>query len=82
MEVIKQRRQTLSQVKSFSILQQTLRNEGLAGLYRGYFSTVVREIPFSFIQFPLWEYLKKIWSERQRKPVNPWQSSLCGALAG
>ncbi len=32
--------------------------QGLTGMYRGYLSTVVREIPFSLIQFPLWEYLK------------------------
>ena len=32
--------------------------QGPKGLYRGYMTTVSREIPFSFIQYPLWEYLK------------------------
>ena len=32
--------------------------QGPRGLYRGYFSTVTREIPFSFIQYPIWEFLK------------------------
>jgi solute carrier family 25 S-adenosylmethionine transporter 26 len=32
--------------------------EGLRGFYRGYWSMIAREIPFSFIQFPLWEGLK------------------------
>ena len=32
--------------------------QGLRGLYRGYMTTVFREVPFSFIQYPLWEYLK------------------------
>ena len=33
--------------------------QGVLGLYRGYFTTLAREIPFSLIQFPLWEFLKK-----------------------
>lgn len=32
--------------------------QGPRGFFRGYFSTVARDIPFSFIQYPLWEYLK------------------------
>ena len=32
--------------------------QGPRGLYRGYFSTIAREVPFSFIQYPLWEFLK------------------------
>ncbi|XP_077714270.1 mitochondrial S-adenosylmethionine carrier protein isoform X13 [Canis aureus] len=31
---------------------------GIQGLYRGYKSTVLREIPFSLVQFPMWESLK------------------------
>ena len=34
--------------------------QGFSGFYRGYFSTVMREIPFSVIQFSLWEYFK-VW---------------------
>ena len=32
--------------------------QGVRGLYRGYFTTISREIPFSFIQYPVWEYFK------------------------
>jgi solute carrier family 25 S-adenosylmethionine transporter 26 len=56
--------------------------QGIRGLYRGYFSTVVREIPFSAIQYPLWELFKRIWSDRQHKQVDPWQAAICGALSG
>ncbi|XP_066473368.1 mitochondrial S-adenosylmethionine carrier protein isoform X4 [Tiliqua scincoides] len=61
---------------------------GLLGLYRGYKSTVLREIPFSLVQFPLWESLKKhsktqdLWSWKQGHVVNSWQSAVCGAFAG
>ncbi|CAI9715006.1 Hypothetical predicted protein [Octopus vulgaris] len=81
-EVVKQRTQTSSNMSSLKIFQQTLQAEGVRGLYRGYGSTVAREIPFSFIQFPLWEFFKKFWSEKQQEPVKPWQSSICGAMAG
>ena len=39
-------------------LREIRLTEGLAGFYRGYWSMIAREIPFSFIQFPLWEGLK------------------------
>ena len=32
--------------------------KGFLGFYRGYFATLSREIPFSIIQFPLWEFFK------------------------
>nr|XP_014347511.1 PREDICTED: S-adenosylmethionine mitochondrial carrier protein isoform X3 [Latimeria chalumnae] len=55
---------------------------GFGGLYRGYTSTVLREIPFSLVQFPLWEYLKVLWSRKQGYVVDSWQSAVCGGLAG
>ncbi|XP_035234171.1 S-adenosylmethionine mitochondrial carrier protein-like isoform X2 [Stegodyphus dumicola] len=81
-EVVKQRVQANSKLSSWRLLQATIRSEGLQGMYRGYFSTIFREIPFSLIQFPIWEYLKNRWSNRQGFYVKPWQSSICGAVAG
>lgn len=57
-EIVKQRMQT-GVYKSIGEAVTSIRAaEGLAGFYRGYFSMIAREIPFSFIQFPLWEGLK------------------------
>ncbi|XP_036187520.1 S-adenosylmethionine mitochondrial carrier protein isoform X2 [Myotis myotis] len=39
-------------------------------------------IPFSLVQFPLWESLKALWSWRQDHVVESWQSAVCGAFAG
>ena len=47
---------------------------------RGYLTTVMREIPFSLIQFPLWEALKRTWARRKGAQVDPLQSATCGAL--
>uniref|UniRef100_T1IUQ4 Uncharacterized protein n=1 Tax=Strigamia maritima TaxID=126957 RepID=T1IUQ4_STRMM len=80
-EVVKQRSQA-SGIKSWTVYKNVLTLEGVGGFYRGYWSTVLREIPFSLVQFPVWEYLKKLWAHKQGRPIEPWQSSLCGAVAG
>ncbi|XP_077996102.1 mitochondrial S-adenosylmethionine carrier protein-like [Glandiceps talaboti] len=81
-EVVKQRAQANRELSSLYIFRRTIRQEGFFGLYRGYCSTVLREIPFSFIQMPLWELAKNIWSRKQGRLVDPWQSAICGAVAG
>ncbi|XP_019633926.1 PREDICTED: S-adenosylmethionine mitochondrial carrier protein-like [Branchiostoma belcheri] len=81
-EVVKQRAQANPGHSSYSVLRRTVTQEGFRGLYRGYLSTVIREIPFSFVQFPIWEFLKKSWSNRQGKLVDPWQGAVCGAISG
>ena len=81
-EVVKQRRQAQLSDSSIQVIRDILKKEGPRGLFRGYLSTVTREIPFSLIQFPVWEALKKYWSEKQGHYVDSWQSALCGAFAG
>lgn len=57
-EIVKQRMQT-GVYKSIGEAVAGIRAaQGFSGFYRGYFSMIAREIPFSFIQFPLWEGLK------------------------
>lgn len=82
MEVVKQRTQATLYNSSLQSLVQTMSAEGIQGLYRGYRITVAREVPFGLIQYPLWEFLKKLWSHSQGTKVTPIQGALCGALAG
>ena len=41
--------------------------QGWPGLYRGYVSTVVRDLPCALIQFPIWEALKKFFARRNQR---------------
>lgn len=72
-EVVKQRAQagqhggsSLGALRAILALQ---RDVGVAGLwrelYRGWGITVMREVPFTAVQFPLWEALKS-WGRRRR----------------
>ncbi|XP_043497610.1 S-adenosylmethionine mitochondrial carrier protein-like [Polistes fuscatus] len=72
-EVMKQRKQAYLLDKG---------NFSMKFLYRGYWSTVLRDMPFSLIQFPLWEYFKNILSLYVQRDVYPFESATCGSLAG
>ena len=80
-DLVKQRAQVNTHSSSFQVLRSTFREAGWTGMYRGYAATVVREIPFSLVQYPLWEYLKDLL-RRDSDKLTPWQSALAGALSG
>ncbi|GET02755.1 S-adenosylmethionine mitochondrial carrier protein-like [Rhizophagus clarus] len=64
-------------------LKTIFNQEGLKGFYRGYFSTVFREIPFTCLQFPFYEYLKIVVAKKtDRNYVEPWEAAICGSIAG
>lgn len=86
-EVIKLRAQAAQFKSSSQALKYILLNkhgEGVfKGLYRGWGATVFREIPFTVIQFPLYEALKANWARSQDiQKVSPLQGSVCGSVAG
>ncbi|KAI9922751.1 hypothetical protein PsorP6_002686 [Peronosclerospora sorghi] len=81
-EIVKQRMQTGIYMSLSESLNAISATEGLRGFYRGYWSMIAREIPFSFVQFPLWEGLKHQWSKNQNNPVSSLQGAICGSLAG
>lgn len=60
-EVMKQRYQANQLKQGASLagnITELINKEGIFGFYRGFGSTILREIPFSLIQFPLYEALK------------------------
>jgi hypothetical protein len=83
-EVVKQRRQTTAlHLTAITVARRAVASEGLKGLYRGFGSTLLREVPFSIIQFSLWEALKYQWAvSNNLQQTDPLATSLCGALAG
>ena len=57
---------------------------GLVGeMYRGLGVTIMREVPFTIIQFPLWEALKE-WRRRKtgRESSSAVESAVFGSIAG
>ena len=87
-EVIKQRTQAgvmgiNSSFANFKYLIQNKSGEGvIRGLYRGWNTTIMREIPFTMIQFPLYEWLKKSWGEKEGKLLSLFKGAVCGSVAG
>ncbi|KAJ9112108.1 hypothetical protein QFC20_002288 [Naganishia adeliensis] len=87
-EVVKSRAQISAygkDVGTFGAAVKLMQIEGLRGFYRGFGITLARDIPFTAIQFPLYEKLKSLLSihylPNQRKPL-PHEAALCGSLAG
>jgi solute carrier family 25 (mitochondrial S-adenosylmethionine transporter), member 26 len=85
-EVVKQRAQALRGHSSLSAFKDILaaKNEGVfRGLYRGLGITVMREIPFTMIQFPLYEGMKRWWAQKRgKRKVNALEAGVCGCIAG
>lgn len=86
-EVTKQRTQSLqfrNSWESFHYLITNKSGEGvLKGLYRGYGTTLMREIPFTIIEFPLYESFKSHWAQHDGVPtLSPIKSAVCGSIAG
>ncbi|KAI4154242.1 MAG: hypothetical protein LQ341_000391 [Variospora aurantia] len=89
-EVIKQRAQAAQQPSSMAALRFILAQRldiGTLGvwreMYRGWGITIMREVPFTAIQFPLWEWTKA-WRRRRtgREEVSAVESGLLGSVAG
>lgn len=99
-EVVKQRAQAGqhggSSLSSLLAILGRRRAVGLAGvwreLYRGWGITILREVPFTVIQFPLWEALKSYSREKRRSAggggdgnggdVSAGESALYGTVSG
>ncbi|KAK5130235.1 hypothetical protein LTR08_002281 [Meristemomyces frigidus] len=93
-EVVKQRAQAGQFPSSLTALTSILNQRATHGavhvwreLYRGWSITVMREVPFTVIQFPLWEGMKK-WALNRRamstrpKDVTGAESAVFGSISG
>ncbi|KAL8732466.1 MAG: hypothetical protein Q9166_002679 [cf. Caloplaca sp. 2 TL-2023] len=89
-EVVKQRAQAAQHPSSMAALRFILaqRNRiGVTGvwkeMYRGWSITIMREVPFTAIQFPVWEGMKT-WRRRmtRRRENSAFESGAFGSLAG
>jgi len=65
-EMVKQRMQTHTQVTHSS-------------LYVGWRATLMRDLPFSAIQYPLYNMVKRFFGDTRQKPLDPWKAALCGS---
>lgn len=89
-EVVKQRAQAGLYGSSMGALKGILSQYSTIGvrgvwleLYRGWSVTIMREVPFTVIQFPLWEAMKGYRRRRTGKDtVSAVESGLFGSAAG
>ena len=88
-EVVKQRAQASQHPSSAAALMHILRQRQERGvvhvwreLYRGWSITIMREVPFTVIQFPLWEALKRYRTQGSGREVSGLEGGLLGSVAG
>lgn len=89
-EVVKQRAQasqfpsSLRALTAILALRPTIGYTGLwRELYRGWTATILREVPFTVIQFPLWESLKEYRRRTSgRQGISAVESAVFGSVAG
>ncbi|KAK1383856.1 protein MITOFERRINLIKE 1, chloroplastic [Heracleum sosnowskyi] len=82
-ELITQRMQTGAKGGSLQVLMRIVEKDGVLGLYAGYSATLLRNLPAGVLSYSSFEYLKAaVLSSTKQKDMNPFQSVICGALAG
>ncbi|KAG9098443.1 S-adenosylmethionine transporter [Ceratobasidium sp. UAMH 11750] len=84
-EVVKSRAQTAAYgagVSSFGAFLRVANAEGVRGLYRGFGPTIMREIPFTSLQFPMYEFFKVRLAKALERSIGPHEAAVCGSVAG
>ncbi|EFN52011.1 hypothetical protein CHLNCDRAFT_27414, partial [Chlorella variabilis] len=84
-EVVKTRMQTGEFTHAFTALRTILAREGRRGIFAGYGSFLLRDLPFDAIEFWAYEMSKKGYQAtvlRGERDLNPAEHSVFGAVAG
>uniref|UniRef100_A0AAX7SFN7 Mitochondrial glutamate carrier 1 n=1 Tax=Astatotilapia calliptera TaxID=8154 RepID=A0AAX7SFN7_ASTCA len=67
---------------AMQITRQLLREKGIAGLYKGLGATLLRDVPFSIIYFPLFANLNNFGKRGAEGPAPFYVSFISGCVAG
>uniref|UniRef100_A0A672GN91 Mitochondrial glutamate carrier 1 n=1 Tax=Salarias fasciatus TaxID=181472 RepID=A0A672GN91_SALFA len=67
---------------AMQITRQLLKEKGIAGLYKGLGATLLRDVPFSIIYFPLFANLNNLGKRGSDGPAPFYVSFISGCLAG
>ena len=84
-EVVKTRMQTGEFRHAFTALRTIIAKEGARGIFAGYGSFLLRDLPFDAIEFVAYEQLKKNYKTlvlEDERDLNPGEHSIFGAAAG
>ncbi|KAL2093777.1 hypothetical protein ACEWY4_011089 [Coilia grayii] len=67
---------------AMQITRELLRSKGIAGLYKGLGATLLRDVPFSVIYFPLFANLNRLGNRGAEGPAPFYVSFVSGCIAG
>ncbi|XP_067396635.1 mitochondrial glutamate carrier 1 [Emydura macquarii macquarii] len=67
---------------AMQITRELLRSKGIAGLYKGLGATLLRDVPFSIVYFPLFANLNKLGQKNPDVKAPFYVSFLSGCVAG
>ena len=81
-EVLKQRVQADIYPNALFGLKKIMSTEGLAGLYRGYFATISRDVPWNALSFMFFAQAKTFYAKLTSKIPDTQANLALGALSG
>ncbi|KAL5703584.1 S-adenosylmethionine carrier 1 [Ranunculus cassubicifolius] len=81
-EVVKQRMQTGQFTSAPNAVRAIMAKEGFRGMYAGYGSFLLRDLPFDALQFCLYEQLRIGYKLAAKRELNDPENAIIGAFAG
>lgn len=81
-ELIKQRLQAGVYPNMVSAFTNIIRNEGPRALYTGYAATLIRDVPYTMLEFGLYAQFKRTFRSFKRRKLTSGEELALGGLAG